>query len=121
MSADPYSPRVRELFAEPAHAGTLDGACSVRLGDQEVRVELSALVNGQRVDTLRFRAYGCPHVVAAAEAACAALEGQGIAELLEFRAAGLMEELAVPVEKSGRILVVEDALRSLGMALRDRT
>ena len=121
MSADPYSPRVRELFADPAHAGTLENACSVQLSGQDVRIELAAVICGQKIDKLRFRAYGCPHVVAAVEAACAGLEGQGIAELLEFRAAGLMEDLAVPVEKTGRILVVEDALRSLGQALRDET
>ena len=121
MRADPYSLRVRELFAHPAHAGPLVGARTVRLSGQDVRIELAAVVRGQIVDMLRFRAYGCPHVVAVLEAACACLEGRGIAEFLEFRVAGLMEELAVPVEKTGRILVVEDALRSLGQALCDET
>ena len=114
MSADPYSARVRALFAHPAHAGGLDDGRTVAAAGQDVRLELSGVATGERLNALRFRAWGCPHVIAAAEAACAGLEGAEIAELLEFSAVDLMENLAVPVEKTGRILVIEDALRSLG-------
>ena len=121
MSADPYSAAVRELFAGPEHAGDLDGGLSVSIDDQDVRLELSAFAKSGCVEAMRFRAWACPHVIAAAEAACARLEGAPIAELLEFSAVDLMENLAVPVEKTGRILVLEDAVRSLGQALRDGT
>jgi len=121
MSNDPYSEEVRRLFAEPGHAGVLQDAPSVRLDRDDVRLELSALPDGDHVRELRFRAWGCPHLIAAAEAACGELEGRGVDELLEFSAAGLMQKLGVPVEKTGRILVLEDALRSLGHALRDGT
>ena len=57
--------------------------------------------------------------IAAAEAACAELEGRDAVQLLEFSASGLMQSLSVPVEKTGRILVLEDAVRSLGQAIRD--
>lgn len=121
MSADPYSPVVRALFADPAHAGMLDGARTVAAAGPDVRLEISGVAMGERIDALRFRAWACPHVIAAAEAACAQLEGATVAELLEFSAVDLMENLAVPVEKTGRILVLEDAVRSLGQALRDGT
>ena len=121
MSADPYGARVRALFADPAHAGGLEGGRTVAAAGQDVRLELSAMATGERLDVLRFRAWGCPHVIAAAEAACARLEGATLCELLEFSAVDLMENLAVPVEKTGRILVLEDAVRSLGQALRDGT
>jgi NifU-like protein involved in Fe-S cluster formation len=121
MSADPYSAQVRALFAQPAHAGALDGGRTVATAGQDVRLELAALTTGAHVESLRFRAWGCPHVIAAAEAACARLEGAAVGELLEFSVVDLMEELAVPVEKTGRILVLEDAVRSLGQALRDGT
>jgi NifU-like protein involved in Fe-S cluster formation len=121
MSADPYSAAVRELFAHPAHAGALDGGRTVAVADPDVRLEISALVTDERLAALRFRAWACPHVIAAAEAACAQLEGAAIAELLGFSAVDLMEKLAVPVEKTGRILVLEDAVRSLGHLLRDGT
>ena len=121
MSADPYSARVRALFADPAHAGRLDGGRTVTAAGQDVRLELSGAATGDRLNALRFRAWGCPHVIAAAEAACAGLEGATVAELLEFSVVDLMENLAVPVEKTGRILVLEDAVRSLGQTLRDGT
>jgi NifU-like protein involved in Fe-S cluster formation len=114
VSADPYSARVRAYFDEPAHAGDLPTGESVRIDGPEVRLELSATTSDGTVDAMRFRAWGCPHTIAAAEAACAALEGRPLADLLEFSADDLMEYLSVPVEKTGRILVVEDAVRSLG-------
>lgn len=119
MSADPYSPRVRALFAEPAHAGTLQQGYRVALDDQGVRLALSATCAEGRIEAMAFQAYGCPHVIAAAEAACAELEGRDTVELLEFSASGLMQSLPVPVEKTGRILVVEDAVRSLGRAIEE--
>lgn len=119
MNVDPYSARVRAYFAAPAHAGALDDGESVRVDDPEVRLQLSASLAGGNVGLMRFRAWGCPHTIAAAEAACAALEGRPVADLLEFSVRGLMEELAVPVEKTGRILVIEDAVRALGQRFGD--
>ena len=121
MSADPYSAAVRELFARPVHAGEVVGGRVVTVADQDVRLEISGVASGERADSLRFRAWACPHVIAAAETACAQLEGADIGELLEFSAVDLMDKLGVPVEKTGRILVLEDAVRSLGQALRDGT
>ena len=121
MNGDPYSPLVRRLFAEPVHSGELDDAVIVDVNEQDVRLRLEARLDGTDIEALRFRALGCPHVIAAAEALCAGLEGRPVADLLELRASDLMERLSVPVEKTGRILVVEDAVRLLGQAIRDRT
>jgi NifU-like protein involved in Fe-S cluster formation len=118
VRADPYSRRVRELFAAPVHAGNIDGAVSAYVDDQGVRLRLAAVAEGGTVRRLAFRAYGCPHVIAAAEAFCAAHEGGPESALLEFEAAGLIQELSVPKEKTGRILVLEDAVRALGRSLR---
>jgi len=119
MSSDPYSARVRELFDAPVHAGCPDSPLSSAIEDQGVRIRLSAASTGGKIATLGFQAWGCPHVIAAAEQACASLEGQPISALLEFSAADLMESLTVPTEKTGRILVLEDAVRSLGSIVRD--
>ena len=117
MSADPYSQRVRELFATTPHAGVIDGGVIVLIEDQGVRLELSAKAVGGRVSELGFRAWGCPHLIAAAAAFCTGYKGQKVAHLQQFSAAGIMQTLAVPVEKTGRILVLEDAVRSLGAAV----
>jgi NifU-like protein involved in Fe-S cluster formation len=119
LTADPYSSRVRELFADPHHAGCLDGGTSARVEDQGVSICLCARAEAGKLQALRFRAWACPHVIAACEAFCEAFEGRGVAELLEFDADGLMQSLSVPVEKTGRILVLEDAVRALGTSLCD--
>ena len=112
MTGDPYSAEVRALFAEPLHAGQASGP-SERVASQGVDVELSADVRGGRLLMLRFRAKGCPHLIAAAEALCADLEGQPAAALEEPFGAEIMRRLSVPVEKTGRILVLEDAAQTL--------
>lgn len=117
MSSDPYNATVRRYFAAPAHAGTLATGSVVRLDDQGVRVELSAGVAGGRIEALRFRVRGCPHLVAASEWVCEYYEGEPPGALEKFPIARIMEDLAVPVEKTGRILVLEDAIRSLGRSL----
>lgn len=121
MNADPYSPEVRRLFAAPAHAGTLDDAVVVSHDAQGIRIELSALAAGDLLGRLAFRAFGCPHVIAAAEAFCSAFEGRPAGDLGLFRAADAMDSLGVPAEKTGRILVLEDTVRMLENALRART
>jgi NifU-like protein involved in Fe-S cluster formation len=119
MSSDPYTALVRELFAQPSHAGTLEDAMQAKVDDQGVRIRLYARVAGERIDALRFQAWACPHVIAAAEAFCSDFEGRPATDLLEFSSSGLMQSLAVPVEKTGRILVLEDAVRSLGCIVRE--
>jgi len=121
MSADPYSAEVRRLFTAPAHSGDLAAAESVSLAEQDVRLQLSGQVEDGHIRALRFRVWGCPHVIAAAEAVCASLEGRPVADLETYTTAEIMQNLPVPVEKTGRILVIEDAVRSLGQRFRDRT
>jgi NifU-like protein involved in Fe-S cluster formation len=119
VSNDPYSARVRELFDNPAHAGRLDGGLSVDVEDQGVRIHLSAVCAGGEIEALGFQAWGCPHLIAAAEEFCAGFEHRLAGDLLAFSAAELMQSLPVPVQKTGRILVLEDAVRSLGSILRN--
>lgn len=114
MTPEPYSSRVRKLFREPRHAGNVSDGIEAIVKDQGVRIHLTMSAPGGTINTLRFQAWGCPHVIAACEAFCAASEGRQAADLRTFSAAGLMQSLAVPVEKTGRILVLEDAVRLLG-------
>jgi NifU-like protein involved in Fe-S cluster formation len=119
MTADPYSTKVRALFANPAHAGRLEAAVTVTLDEQGMCLQLSALARGGRIEALRFRAWGCPHFIAAAERLCARYEGRAAADLESAGANEFMQSLGIPVEKTGRILVIEDAARALGGKLRE--
>ena len=115
MTADPYSARVRELFASAAHAGDLENpAVRAHVNEQGVRIALAADIDAGFIVRLRFRAWGCPHLLAAAEAFCRGFEGRPASALQAFSAADIMRTLPVPKEKMGRILVLEDAVRSLG-------
>ena len=58
---------------------------------------------------VRFRAWGCPPLVAAADLACEMLEGGQPGGASPVTANELMSRLSVPVEKTGRMLLVEDA------------
>jgi len=118
---DPYSTLTRKLFAAPEHVATSGGepetGSSVYTEAQGVRIRLSAVAEGGLITELRFRARGCPHVIAACEWLCRSIEGKPIQSLDEFKPAAIMQALAVPVAKTGRILVLEDAARALGQRL----
>jgi len=114
MSNDPYSALVKQYFEYPAHSGDLDGAESASVEGQGVRLSIAATVTDGVIVRLGFRAWGCPHVIAAAEAFCVKYEGRPVADLKSFGASELMQSLPVPEEKTGRILLLEDAIRSLG-------
>ena len=120
MSADPYNRQVRAYFNDPAHSGEVKDGAVGYFEDQGMRLRLSAEVEGGRITRLAFRAWACPHVIAAAEAVCRQFEGRPVAELEQFKTDQIMRDLAVPVEKTGRILVLEDTVRSLGQAILDR-
>ncbi len=120
MSSDPYNAAIRELFADLSHAGDLDDAVCAELDEQGVRIRLSATHADGHLQALRFRAWGCPHVLAACEAVCREYEGRPATELGQFRASEIMGNLSIPVEKTGRILVIEDTVRSLGRSICGR-
>jgi cysteine desulfurase len=102
--------------SEPA-GGPGEGGCglSQTVGEaggpgQEVWVRFRLQVADGVVKSALFNAYGCPHTLAVAAWVAERLPGRGRAELAPGTPAEWAEALAVPVEKLGRLLVVEDAL-----------
>ena len=114
-----YNEAVRRIFADPAHAGDLRGEYELNLAADVVesasgaRITLAAGIRGGIIAGMAFRVWGCPHLIAALELVCMALEEQPVAGLEKFDLADITQELSVPVEKSGRILLLEDALATL--------
>jgi hypothetical protein len=84
-------------------------AGAVRLGTW---VRMLLCVRSGIVQDARFQAYGCPQVLAACERLVQALPGQPA----DAPQVGTPEEwrraVGAPVEKLGRILIIEDALRA---------
>ena len=114
-----YNELTRELFTNPVHAGDLvakhQHTVEADVGESATgaRIALAAGLQGGRIGELRFRAWGCPHLIAALEAACAELEGRPLDALKNWKTDNITQELSVPIEKSGRILLLEDALAML--------
>lgn len=114
-----YSPMVRELFEQlPRSGGLAPGAGSLVHGeamelDRGAWVRFEARIEGGRILDCSFRAWGCPHVLAASALAARRLPGHDLEAGLPTDAHRLAAELAAPAEKLGRLLVVEDALRSM--------
>ncbi len=123
MTPDRYNARVRACFAAPAHAGDLPDmhgserhGAAVEAGTGQ-SVRLTAVTDEATLAALRFRVFGCPHLIAAAEAFCERFEGRRVESLADFDLHELVEELDVPVEKTGRMLVLEDAVHELRASL----
>jgi nitrogen fixation NifU-like protein len=114
-----YNARVRECFAHPEHTAAITAQAGriVRANVAEsgsgARLALTAVVDRGRLAALRFRAFGCPHLIAAAELCCERFEGGPVEALCDFGIDWLMQTLDIPVEKTGRILLLEDAITSL--------
>lgn len=116
-----YNPEVRRRFADPAHSGALPpgpGAASplaakVCEGGAGARLALIGITDGSRWTALRYRVFGCPHLIAAAEFAAERFEGRPVESILDFPTDEIIERLEVPVEKTGRILLLEDAFLEL--------
>lgn len=120
---NPYSELVKRYFANPVHAGQLPDKYNKAIvgeaaeSETGARVILYAVVDRDTVRILRYQVFGCPHLIAAAEAFCDEAEGQPVAILLELDVPGLMDKLTIPVEKTGRVLILEDAAKALHIEL----
>ena len=75
-------------------------------------VRVTAAVRDGRVDRLDVRVYGCPHTMAACDRAVQLLTGGTAAGLGSLDPLVLGAELEIPVEKTGRLLIIQDALRN---------
>lgn len=106
------APRHGRIFAPPEER--LRGAAGeVARG---VRVEFEARVRRGRILECRFRAYGCPHVIAAASWVAEQAEGRALGDTGWLEPRRLAELLEAPPHKLGNLLVVEDAFRALAAA-----
>jgi cysteine desulfurase len=114
---DTLSKMTRQLFTELPGAGTLPDAPGVVRGeardaDTQTWVRFHLRVENGTVRDARFEALGCPHTVAVMAWLTGRLPGRMLAGLQLGAPAAWADTLEVPVEKLGRLLVVEDALQA---------
>jgi cysteine desulfurase len=105
--ATPRTPAFPEGNGPP---GVLSGRAGRQSDGTEVFFELK-IADGI-VKSARFTAYGCPHTVAVVGWLCEVLEGRRLDAGTPGTPADWAHQFEVPVEKLGRLLIVEDALRA---------
>jgi NifU-like protein involved in Fe-S cluster formation len=113
-----YSNLTRRHFDKPARAGVLTGA-AVRRGAAGSRaqgtwvqfdVRMGSRNQGSpTVEAVRFLAYACPHAIAVADWVAQEAVGGPAEPVLPESVQALRERFEVPIEKLGRLLIVEDA------------
>jgi len=114
---DILSPAARQLFYELPGAGALSDAPGVVRGeaggpDADTWVRFHLRIEDGTVRDARFQALGCPHTLAVVAWLTRQLPGRALSELAVGEPAEWAQALDVPVEKLGRLLVVEDALHA---------
>jgi NifU-like protein involved in Fe-S cluster formation len=116
MTADDlrYGAEVRRRMANLAGVGSLPPGADVvvgRAGDREqgAEVMVACRVAGGRVSEACFRAFGCPHLLAAASWLTERLVGATREDILAWEWREAAEALQVPPAKFGRLLTLQDA------------
>lgn len=116
--ADPrYGPEVRRRMEGLPGLGAFPAGLQVasgRAGDREqgAEVVLHCRVAGGRAVELRFQAFGCPHLLAAASWVTDRLRGAAADELERWDWREAAAALEVPPAKYGRLLTLQDAVRA---------
>jgi NifU-like protein involved in Fe-S cluster formation len=118
-----YPPTVVEHFQHPRNSGRFEAGADVIRGvggsvAQGTMFALSARIAGERIEAVRFEAYGCPHCIAAGSWLSERLVGLNHADLRRWTWREAGSALEFPAEKRGRLLILEDAVRALSEAWR---
>jgi hypothetical protein len=108
-----YNELTWRYFEQPMNVGVLRGlgVGSAEAGSAEQGTWVRFCIQIQRgyVTAARFAAFGCPHVIAVASWLTETGVGRPGSTGLPEPVAALQRRFEVPVEKRGRLLVVEDA------------
>jgi NifU-like protein involved in Fe-S cluster formation len=96
--------------------GTFRGAAGSRAHGTWVQFDLQ--LNSGVIQAARFLAFGCPHTIAVSAWVAEQAAGQEVRTALPETVQQLSERFAVPVEKRGRLLIVEDAWIAAARAAR---
>ncbi len=112
-----YSELTRRCFEHATCAGEAGGADWFRgqAGSRErgtwvqFDVQVQSADAGGCVGAVRFLAFGCPHVIAACQWVAERAIGLALEPRLPESVQALRTRFEVPVEKLGRLLIVEDA------------
>jgi NifU-like protein involved in Fe-S cluster formation len=121
-----YTPAVLARFDAPPGAGPVAPGPGVvvtgRAGGvaEGADVAFELRIEAERIAGAAFRAWGCPHTIAACSLVTERLVGLPAESLREGDPAAWAAELRIPAAKRGRLLCIEDALRSCWRAWENK-
>jgi NifU-like protein involved in Fe-S cluster formation len=108
-----YNELTRRYFESAANAGELTGPGVFRgaAGShaQGTWVQFDLQIKAGTVSAARFLAFACPHTIAASAWLAEQAVGRPINPQLPESVKALRDRFAMPVEKMGRLLIIEDA------------
>jgi NifU-like protein involved in Fe-S cluster formation len=108
-----YSELTLRHFECVANAGELNGADVFRGAagsrNQGTWIQFDLQVRHGSISAARFLAFACPHTIAVAEWLTQEAVGTVLQKKLPVSVQALRDRFDLPVEKTGRLLVVEDA------------
>jgi NifU-like protein involved in Fe-S cluster formation len=108
-----YSGLTRSYFETAPHAGELTGPGVFRgaAGSlaQGTWVQFDLQINAGAVSAAKFLAFACPHTIAVAAWLAEQAVGWQLQPVLPESVRALRDRFSVPIEKMGRLLIIEDA------------
>ncbi len=108
-----YSELTRRYFESPRNVGELSGAGVFRgaAGNREqgTWVQFDLRCESGTLTAARFLAFACPHTIAVSAWLAEQSVGRAVTRTLPQSVQELRDRFDVPVEKMGRLLIIEDA------------
>jgi NifU-like protein involved in Fe-S cluster formation len=118
-----YNDFTRRYFDSPPNVGELSGPEVFRgaAGHREhgTWVQFDLRAQAGTLLAARFLAFGCPHTIAIASWLASQATGQPLKHALPESIPDLRTRFDVPVEKMGRLLIIEDAWLAAAAAAID--
>jgi NifU-like protein involved in Fe-S cluster formation len=108
-----YNAATMQYFETAPHCGVLTGLGVSRgfAGDRArgTWVQFDVMLRSGVIESARFLAFACPHTIAVSAWVAEQATGRAPSKALSESVHCLLQRFAVPVEKLGRLLIVEDA------------
>lgn len=79
---------------------------------QDTWVAIGVTVRDGVIERARYGVFGCPYTMAAVAWVAQTLEGSAVTELGTIDVAGLKRRFDMPIERLGRLLLIEDAAKA---------
>jgi NifU-like protein involved in Fe-S cluster formation len=118
-----YNEITRRYFESPANVGELSGAGVFRgtAGKREegTWVQFDLQSKSGTLQAARFLAFACPHTIAVSAWLAEQSIGKAVTRALPESVQNLRDRFDVPVEKMGRLLIIEDAWLAAAVAAID--